>query len=201
VLGVRDAQYAEIATLSREFNKPVWCMEAGHDSQLWQSPDPWPSWENALRTALAYEKTLRLTRAEVVDYWTYQNNYPLIKLDGKTPLPVWQVLRQMQDVFAPGSKVVATEHNHDELAVTATMGPKRGQFAAVIVNPAGAGEVTLNGVPARTAVQMSESTRMVQRRSVPGVLQTHQDGSFTVTVPARSVVTVLSEIDKNSGSN
>lgn len=200
VLSVRESEYSAIAALAQEFDKPVWCMEAGHNSQLWQTPNPWPSWENALRTALAYEKTLRLTGAELMDYWTYQNNYPLVNQEGKTPLPVWQVLRQMQDVFGAGSRVIATKSDNDQLAITATSGPGQDQFAVLLVNSTGAGEVRLSGLPPGARVRIIESTRAAQRREVPGVLRTDNRGQITIAMPARSVVTLLSrrnaDVDK-----
>ena len=44
------ARYTEITALGRKAGKPLWCTEAGHDAALWQQPDPWRSWENALRS-------------------------------------------------------------------------------------------------------------------------------------------------------
>ena len=77
VLGATDESYSAIADLGRRFGKPVWCLEAGHDAQLWQADQPWNTWDNALRTAMAYERTLRLARPSVMDYWTYEDDFPI----------------------------------------------------------------------------------------------------------------------------
>ena len=82
VLSASDASYTAIADLGKRFKKPVWCLEAGHDAQLWQMKDPWATWDNALRTAMAYEKTIRLSGATVMDYWTLQDNYPVVDNSG-----------------------------------------------------------------------------------------------------------------------
>jgi hypothetical protein len=37
VLGATDEKYTGIAALGRQYNRPVWCTEAGHDAQLWQA--------------------------------------------------------------------------------------------------------------------------------------------------------------------
>src|SRR5207244_1024669 len=104
-LSTPDARYAEIAEIGKKSGKPVWCTEAGHDAGLWNKPDPWKSWDNALLTSLAYEKTVRLTGASLIDYWTYQNNYPIVTVDGRQPYPVFFILRQIEEVLPPKSKV------------------------------------------------------------------------------------------------
>ncbi len=188
-LWVPEKQYAAIAELGREFGKPVWCLEAGHDAQLWRLPSPWESWENALRTALAYERTIRLTGATIMDYWTYQNNYPLVSPDGKTPYPVFHVMAQMERVFARGSTVIGVSTDHEDIRALATIGPKPGQAAVLIVNPAGPGKAMVRGLRAGKPAHVEVSTAQTQRRS--STSQVGADGAMNVVVPARSVVSVV----------
>jgi len=183
-----DDAYTRIAALGREFGKPIWCLEAGHDAQLWQQPNPWRSWDNALRTALAYERTLRLTGAEVMDYWTYQHNYPLVSRDGQQPFPVFHVMAQMQEVFAPGARVAAASADAEDLRALATLGPSKARMALLIVNPAGPGTVTVTGLPVGAA-RIETSTGEEQRRSSQA--RVAGDGRMTLDVPTRSVVTVV----------
>jgi hypothetical protein len=147
-----------------------------------------------LRTGIAYERSSRLTRAEQMDYWTYQDNYPLVSKDGKEAYPVWQVVKQMEDVFAPGTKVAAATASHGELKVLPTVGPRAGQFAVLLVNPIGAGQVTLEGLPRGAALLVVSSTAQVQHQSAPPTPKaiTDAQGRVTIAVPARSVVTVHS---------
>ncbi len=188
VLTTPDARYAEIAALGRETGKQICCTEAGHDSGLWQTPNPWASWDNALRTALAYEKTVRLTGASVMDYWTYQNNYPIVRPDGSGPYPVFSVIRELEQILSRGSKVIVATADKEDLHLLATSGPRAGQFAALLVNPIGPGRVTLEGLPAgaRAAVVTSTAAAQGSTRSetVDG------SGHLTVTLPARGIVIV-----------
>jgi len=196
-LSAPDAQYAGIAALGKEFGKPVWCLEAGHDAQLWQQPNPWESWENALRTALAYERTIRLTGATIMDYWTYQDNYPLVSRDGKKGFPVFHVMAQMESVFAPGATVVAARADNEDVRAIGVVGPGSGQAGVLIVNQSGPGTVTVSGfasrgvAPAsrRQTVRIETSTSSGQRRSVTAPVG--PGGAVRVDVPARSVVTVV----------
>lgn len=193
-LSALESKYLEIGAMGKQYNKPVWCTEAGHDAQLWQQPNPWRSWENALRTALAYERTLRLTGAEQMDYWTYQDNYALVSKDGKEVFPVWHVMRQMETALPPKSKVAANTSSHDDLKVLATSGPQTGQFSLLLINPIGAGTATLTGLPRGATVSVVQSTKETQRQTQSKVLRVDQGGRVTVTLPARSVVTVLNSV-------
>jgi hypothetical protein len=193
VLSALEEKYTGIAALGRQYNKPVWCTEAGHDAQLWQAQNPWESWDNALRTALAYERTLRLSGAQQMDYWTYQDNYPLVSRDGKTPFPVWHVLQQMEAALSPGSKIATATTNHDDLKVLPAVGPRRGQFSVLLVNTTGSGKVTLSGLPRNANVSVVESTTKSQRQTQAKNQRTDNAGRVTISLPTRSVVTLLSK--------
>jgi O-glycosyl hydrolase len=191
-LGAPESSYTAIAALGRQYNKPIWCTEAGHDSQLWQAQNPWPRWDNALRTALAYERTLRLTGASLMEYWTYENNYPLVSQDGKDPFPVWQVIRQMEEAFAPGSRIATATVSHDELKVLPSVGPKAGQFSVLLVNPAGPGKATITGLPRGATLTVQQSSEGALRRTTSMPVRADRTGRLTLTLPARSVVTLRS---------
>jgi O-glycosyl hydrolase len=193
VLGAPDERYAEIAALGRKYKKPVWCTEAGHDAQLWQKPNPWASWENALRTALAYEKTIRVAEAAQIDYWTYQNNYPLVKPNGSPePYPVFHVVRQMENALPRGAKIVATKSDNENLHALASVGPRRDQFSVVLVNPAGAGRVIVAGLPPGAAVSVTSSDAEAPSRA-PSRQRVDASGRLTVSLTPRSVVTVRAQ--------
>jgi hypothetical protein len=189
-LDAADDRYTGIAALGREFKKPVWCMEAGHDAQLWQKPNPWGTWENAIRTAMAYEKTLRLTGASVMDYWTYQDNYPLVSQDGRSPYPVFQVIRQMADALPAGSTVVSTATENDGLQTLAAVGPGKGQFSLLLINSIGKGSVTVSGLPAGKTVSLFGSTATAQRTLLRKNARVDGNGRLTIDLAPRSVVTV-----------
>jgi hypothetical protein len=189
-LSASDLSYTRIAELGRQYKKPVWCLEAGHDSALWQAADPWGSWENGLRTALAYERTLRLTGASLIDYWTYQDNYPLVDKQSVRPYPVFHVMEQLQDVVRPNYRVASSRSNRDDLQVLATSGPRRG-FGVLLVNPVGAGAVTIAGLPPRSKVVIGVSDKTSQRRSRTAVVGPR--GELQLALPTRSVISIRSQ--------
>jgi O-glycosyl hydrolase len=182
-LSASDESYRKIAELGRMYKKPVWCLEAGHDAQLWQNPnDPWKTWDNALQLAMSYERTLRLTQATLMDYWTYQDNYPLVEKSGR-PYPVFSVVKQMEEVFAPGTKVVLGQGGVQALATTGK------GLRVLLVNPEGPGSVTLRGLPKNRPVRivLSEATR---QRTLT-LTKTDGNGRLSFALPMRSVVSVL----------
>jgi len=186
-LSASESSYRGIAELGRKHRKAVWCLEAGHDAQLWQAKDPWRTWENALRNAMAYERTIRLTESSLMDYWTYQDNYPLVDKNGSKPYPIFTVMKQMEGVFTPGSRVALAKTSRPELQAIATVG-KRNGFAALLINPEGPGKALLSGLPRNARVVVIRSDAEGQgRRSVATV---NRQGRLEVALPMRSVVTV-----------
>ena len=186
-LGTSDARYTEIAEFAKASHKPLWCTEAGHNSALWQQPDPWGTWDNALRTAEAYIKTLRFTGANTMDYWTYQDNYPIVTRDGMHPYPVFDVIKDLGDALQPGSKVIATTVDSDDLYVLAATGPKPSQFSLIITNQSGNGQANFNGLPPRARVIIS--TRTAAGKTTSKAIITPA-GALIVTLPPRSITTI-----------
>jgi O-glycosyl hydrolase len=189
-MSASEDSYKKIALLGATYGKPIWCLEAGHDSGLWQQSNPWASWDNALRTAIAYEKTIRFTGASVMDYWTYQDNYPLTTSSG-TPYPVFSVMRQMQDVFKPNAKIALTDSQDGDLQAIASRG-RGGEFAVLLINSIGSGNVKLTGLPANATVIISVSDKNAQRVVVEKRFATDSKGNLTVKAPAQSIITIVS---------
>ncbi len=188
--GASDEAYQKIAELGKKYGKEVWCTEAGHDAQLWQRPNPWAGWENALRTAFAYARAIRLTRASVVQYWTYQDNYPLVDNDSQVPYPVFHTMKQMETVLQPGWKVVETEGSSGTLQVLATKSPDGKQIGMLVVNLGGSSELTIRGFRQDMGAEVVTRDRGqaavgISRRAVPA------NGFLKLTVPVRSVTTVV----------
>ncbi|MGV3614831.1 MAG: hypothetical protein ACO1SV_05790 [Fimbriimonas sp.] len=188
-LSASDAAYLRIAELGRKYKKPVWCLEAGHDAQLWHARDPWGTWDNGFLTAQAYVRTINLTRATLMDYWTYQDNYPLVDKKGLRPYPVFNVMRQMEEILSAGARVVGATSSREDLHVLATVQGRR--FGVLMVNPSGRGRVTLTGLPGGANVRIVTSDRNGQGRSDRMARRVDARGEVVVNLPARSVVSVL----------
>ena len=187
-LSATDSQYAAIRELGKRFNKPVLCLEVGHDPGLWRAEgNPFSTWDNALETAMAYAKTLRLSGASVMDYWTYEDNYPLVdKRDGK-PYPVFQVIHDMEAVFAPGRKVVASTSSAADVQSVGTIGPN-GDLAVLVVNNGGSGEATVNGFHALEKLRLRVRNRSALNDSV---VVASKAGEVRIRLPIRSVATLV----------
>lgn len=187
-LEASDAQYAAIRQLGKRFNKPLLCLEVGHDPGLWRAEgNPFSTWDNALRTAMAYAMTLRLTGASVMDYWTYEDNYPLVDHRKNARYPVFDVIEQMQEVFAPGRRVVVAKSSSADVQALGTVG-KDGDLAVLLVNSGGNGRATLDSFPAGQKVSVLARTRQGSMTSTAVV---SKDGGLTIKLPHRSVVTVV----------
>ncbi|MDX1933338.1 MAG: hypothetical protein SFU56_12085 [Capsulimonadales bacterium] len=185
-LSANENAYTAIADLGRKYGKPVWCTEAGHDAQLWQQPNPWASHENALRLSAAYARTIQLSGAATMLYWTYQDNYPLLNREATRPYPALAAIRMMESVFPSGATVVGTTADHEALSAVATLGPNGKGTKLLLVNRGGAGQVTVRGLRSNakaTLVTLGE----------PGANATLAPGGpdFVLALPSRSV-TVLS---------
>jgi hypothetical protein len=190
-LGGPEPDYSAIAALGKNFHKPIICAEGGYDAGLWQQPNMWNSWENGLKTALAYAKTFRLTGASVLDYWTYENNYPLVSADGKTEYPIFKVMKQMQVVFPKGGNIVATHYNSDDLEAVASTGPEPGDFAVLLVNPIGTGQITITGLPKNALVKVATQTESTSGNPTIQIAKVTKTGDLTVNMPLRSVASVI----------
>lgn len=181
-----DSVYKGIADLGKRFGKEVWCLEAGHDSALWQAESPWDKWDNALRTAQAYARTILLTGATLMDYWTYQDNYPLADKSGTQPYPVFEVMRLMDGVFAKGSRVIEAAASSRELVVCGTLGPNGGRVSLLLVNTTGTGRAMLSGLPKNAKVAGTLRQANQQPKTID--LRTDADGRLTLDLPTQAII-------------
>ncbi len=161
-LNASDQSYREIYQLAAKYNREVWCLEAGSDSAAWQlDPKVWPTWNYALDVALVYAKTIGEARANVVDYWTYRDDYPLVDKNDE-PYPVFQVLQQFNRAFGADTRIVETSAPSADLRVLAGVQPD-GTTVAMLINPVGAGQVTLRGWKPNAKLDWKLSLRQVAK--------------------------------------
>ncbi|MDR3690098.1 MAG: hypothetical protein P4L46_12010 [Fimbriimonas sp.] len=189
-LGASEDSYRSIADLGSKFHKPIWCLEAGWDSGLWQAPNPWGTWNNALQTAMVYARTINLTGASLMDYWTYQDNYPIVDKAGPKPYPVFNAIQQMEPICKKGAKVVVTRSSDSDVQALVTVGPGRGRFSGLIVNPKGPGTMILSGLPHNARVEVRLSDKNIQQRLLPP-LKVGNDGRLSLSVGSRTILTFI----------
>lgn len=184
-LSAGTSAYTAIAELGKKHNKEIWCLEAGHDAQLWQAKNPWESWSNALRTAMAYERTIRLTGATLMDYWTYQDNYPLVSADGTRPFPVFMVMKEMAELFGPRTRVSNPAVSSEEIQAIGTV-DRAGKRRAMVINPIGTGSTIIAGLTPKENVQVltfaGNGTPSITKKTVG------TDGTVAIDLPTQSIV-------------
>ena len=188
-MGASDQSYREIYQLAAKYDRPVWCLEAGSDAGAYKlSPSVWPTWNYALEVAQAYAKTIGEARAEVVDYWTYRDDFPLVDKADK-PYPVYEVLRQFNDAFGAGTRIVEATSSGAETRVLAGVRAE-GTMVAMLINPVGAGEVTLRGWKPNAAALIRVLDGNGRRIELPRTARADNKGAVSFVLPARCIVVV-----------
>lgn len=186
-LGATKESYERIAALGVKHSKEIWCTEGGWDAQLWQRPGAWESWENALNTARSYARTYRLTGSSRLDYWTYQDNYTLVDPKTLVPHPVFHVMRLMQDVVAPGGRVVAADYDDEEIELLAVAHPQGA--ALLLANSGGRRLLSVKGLAPGASLTVTTMTPD-GKKSVVKVKASGQ-GALSLTLPTRGVLTAV----------
>jgi hypothetical protein len=123
-----------------------------------------------------------------MDYWTYQDNYPLVDKEGKHPFPVFRAMQQMETVLDRGAQVVESTSGRSELSTVATL--RQGATHVLLVNSIGAGTATLTGLAPGKMATITTSTAEGQLRSDRMARRSDAQGRLKVNLPARSIVTV-----------
>lgn len=96
--------------------------EGGWDGELTRRASIFPTWTHAHQLMLAYNRTIKMTRATTFYYWEMMGeDYHLN--DGISPYMAMQVLQQLDRAFPPGSQVVETSSNTRGIALFAAHTP------------------------------------------------------------------------------
>ncbi|MGC4043591.1 MAG: hypothetical protein QM758_07275 [Armatimonas sp.] len=189
-LTVNEADYEAIAALAKKYKRPVWCLEAGHDPQLWQKGgDVWASWENALQLARAYAKTIYHSQAVVMDYWTYSDNYPLADRNGKFYF-AGQVLSKIANAFGPGVTILGHQSESETISVLAGQTRER-ELTLLLVNSGGKGTVALSGLaPYSRRIRRSIYPDGLRPLYLSANFERIREGKQSIELPARSIALV-----------
>jgi len=179
-----DAVLTSLYDFGRATSLPMRATEGGWDSALWQRPDQFPTWTNALRLATVYLRVLKLTGASTLQYWQMLgHDYSLN--DGAVGYPAWQVLQQLQQQIPAGAQVVETAGDRGLLYSLAVR--DGGEVALFLVN-AGAQEqaLALGGLPAGSYRRLQSTAAGVAQELTP----VSAAGTVSLALPTESV-TVL----------
>jgi hypothetical protein len=176
-----DAALTGLYDFGRSTGLPIRATEGGWDPQLWQRPDQFPTWTNALRLATVYVRVLKLTGASTVQYWQMLGRDYVLN-DGSSGYPAWQVVRQMQEQIPAGSQVVETAGDR---GLVYSLGVREGgEFALYLVNGGAAEQaVAVSGLPAGSYRQIRSSAAGSDQEQTPVV----GGGAVRLSLPGESV--------------
>jgi hypothetical protein len=179
--GASDPTLTGLFDFGRSTGFPIRATEGGWDAQLWQRPDQFPTWANALRLATVYVRALKLTGASTVQYWQMLGRDYMLN-DATNGYPAWQVLRQMQEQIPAGSQVVETAGDRGQLH---SLGVREGgDFALYLVNGGAAEQVVaVSGLPAGSFRQVRSSATGSDQEQAPVA----GGGAVRLSLPGESV--------------
>jgi hypothetical protein len=128
----KDAVLQGIGEYAQNEGLEVWCTEAGYAPFLWQRPEEFPTWENAINIAAIYLRMLKMTRVTTLLYWEMMaQDYPLN--DGTNVYPSLEFIKLMQEHFPAGAVVMDTSADPGDIKFSAARLPD-GRISAVILN-------------------------------------------------------------------
>lgn len=179
---VADHTLQEIAQVAAEIDREVWCTEAGWDAQLWQTPDQFPTWYNAISLATIYGRVLKLSDATVLQYWQMMgHDYNLN--DGTEGFPVFALLQQYAEQFPPGTQIVGTSPDANGLYAVAAQAPEH--VVVQLINGTFIDMPTqVTGLPDGTYVHIRSSTDEVTEQIATFEVR---DGTLQLTLTRGSV--------------
>jgi O-glycosyl hydrolase len=184
--------FQEIADLADQYNLPVWCTELGYDAMLYkQEGDPYKTWENGWRLAKVTHRAIKHSKATVTHYWTYQNNFPLLR-EADSPFPAYYAMKHFADYLPGGTTIVEARKSDPDLWVFA--GTKGQDYTMLnVLNTASYTKtITFQNLPDQTFhwIFTNEEGNMMQQRDSFEV----EEGSFTVEVPPFTINTFTTKI-------
>jgi hypothetical protein len=176
-----DAALVSLYDFGRATGLPIRGTEGGWDAQLWQRPDQFPTWTNALRLATVYVRALKLTGASTLQYWQMLGRDYMLN-NGASGYSAWQVLRQMQQQMPAGSQVVDTSGDSGLLY---SLGVRDGgDFVLYLVNGGTADQpVTIAGLPGGSYRQVRSSAAGSDQELTP----VSGGATVSLTLPKESV--------------
>jgi len=177
-----DQSLAAIAQFAEENGLEVWCTEGGWNPALWQTPDAFPTFSNALSQAVVYTRVLKLTGATSLLYWEMVGgDYSLN--NGEEPYPILSFLAELKKHFPAGAQVIRTSEDAQNLKFTAVHDGEA--FTVLMVNRLAMSEsAALRGLPNST-YYLVRSTK----ESMNQLVETYhvEDGTLSLSLAASSI--------------
>ena len=175
--------YEKLYQVAAKYGRDVWCTEANHQGvESGTHESVLDSWDYIMSLVDSYYRMLHFARANVLQYWQYNADFPLLNSSDMTPLRRYFVIEAYTFAFPPGSRVVAVETNNSNINLVGGVCDRR--FSAILVNLSESDEsVALRGLPDGGYTWRSFTEAEPGGVEVPVQAS---DGFMTLALPARS---------------
>ncbi|MGK7394052.1 MAG: hypothetical protein ACNS62_05750 [Candidatus Cyclobacteriaceae bacterium M3_2C_046] len=179
-----------IAQLAHQHDKEVWCAELGYDAMLYKNKDMYPTWDNGFRLAKISHRVLKFSQATVLQYWTFQNNFPLGQNQDEL-YPAYYVIKQFNDYLPPDSRLVESESSDPAIWSMAATGDDQYFMVQVINNDDSPREIEITNIPASSLfwIKTDQQNNMVLEKEIPV-----NERSIRLVLPKQSLNTFTSEV-------
>jgi O-glycosyl hydrolase len=192
-----DNRYIEIGELAEKEGLAVVCSELGYDPEGWKQSEIFDTWEHARKYARLYFQVIYLSRADIITYWQYMNDYPLVKSGSLTPYKKWYVVKHFTANFTPGTQIVEGSATKDNIYFLAGKREKENVFVLNILNIVKKSDrfvdqtVKITGLP-NTRLTLTMTNENAQRKEI-GIIKP-VNGKFTLILKGDSLYTLKGSI-------
>lgn len=188
-----DNRYIEIGEFAKKEGLGVECSELGYDPEAWKQSEIFDTWEHARKYGRMYFQVIYLSRADIVTYWQYMNDYPLVKSGSLTPYKKWYVIKHFTANFTPGTQIVEGSSTKEKIYFLPGKREDENEFVLNLMNIVEEeGEfvdqtVEITGLP-NTELVLAMTNKERAREEIGIVKPVH--GTFTLQLDKDSIYTI-----------
>jgi len=196
---INDSALSQWAVEAGRYGKEVWVTEFGTDAYV-PNLGTMNAYARAHDTALAYWRALSVTKANVILWWQFANDFTLVDAQTFAPKPPYYAVKPFHDHVKPGAQMVkVSPNNTGAIKTLATRDAANNKFFAQVFNGGSVGtsgeSVTLTGLP-NTPLTFVRNTENDLGRQI-GTF-TPVNGRLTFQSPAYSWITISGKLNNTA---
>ena len=187
-----NKEFERIDSLGKAHHKDIWCTEVGYDAMAWRQPNVFPSWDYAWRYAKIMLRVLNYSGASVTQYWTYENNYPIIGKD-LNPYPVYYVTDRLSKNLPQGTSIIKSISDDEAVWVLAARKGSRHYFLEILNTTSLEKTIKISGVPRMSLFQ--SHLNVTNAKNGPGTSEPliRTDGHFVLNIAPQTITFISTE--------
>lgn len=189
---IPDVEFERVAALAKAWNREVWCAELGFDAMAHRTLGMNQTWDYGLRFARIFQRMIRYAEVEVSLYWTWQNNYAIMSLDGQERYPSYYVTRHHVEFLNRGTQVVHSTTSDGDVLPVSGIRPDGSRVVHVLNLKTTPVELRLEGIATTAAVEKitTRETNLWDARMEPAP-SASTAGVVKTELPAQSLTTLI----------